>query len=159
MNTKNEESNNLIIRKPSEFGQLLDLIHDEYFDPQEIKYIKSERIIEIPYRRIFHGGQSNVIKNRLLSKELEVDVLRCLLRIKHVESYEFTDKAGFGEYSFNELQFDEKSNQLIFIGCEPWELRINIAEILIENEELGYRGKARIKEGLFWESHSGKTYD
>ena len=159
MNTKNEESNNLIIRKPSEFGQLLDHIHDEYFDPQDIKYIKSERIIEIQYRRIFHGGQSHVIQNRLLRKKLEVDVLRCLLRIKHVESYEFTYKADFGEYSFNELQYDAKSNQLIFIGCEPWELRINITEILIENEELGYRGKAKIKKGLLAESHSGKTYD
>ena len=139
----------LIINKAEKLNQLNKIINNEKFDLTDIRYNKSYKILEIPYQRIFHEGPSRIIKNWIIRKVVEVDILQCLLKIKNVEKYEIADKADIGVYSFNKLIFDEKSKQLIFACNEPCELRLEVSGIHIENEELEYRGKARITRGLF----------
>jgi len=147
------------IKTPDEFNHLLDYIHDEFFEVEDIKYDETKKILEIPYRRIFHNGPSRVIRNWIIFKTIEVDVLRCLLKIRNVERYEITDKAHIGAYSFNDLKYDKESKQLIFECCEPCEIRVKISAINIEYEELEYRSKAKITQGFPWDSNNSRIYD
>lgn len=155
----NKKFTKLTIKNPDEISRLLDYLHDEFFEIEDIKYDETKRILKIPYRRIFHNGPSRVIRNWIIGRTIEVDVLRCLLRIKNTEKYEITDEAHIGVYSFNSLKYNKESKQLIFTCCEPCELRVNISEINIEYEELEYRSKARITQGFCWDSNSSKIYD
>ena len=147
----------LSVSSPHEFGKLLDLIHDEFFDLDEVKYDAEQGVVEIPYRRIFHGGRARTVKNRWLYRVVEVDVLRCILRVRNVENLEIRDDARIGSYAFNTLTYDETTGELLFECCEPCTLRMKVSGLAIENEELGYRGKARITQGLFWDSNTGKV--
>ena len=103
--------NKLIISNKEEFGQLLNIIQSEKFNLTDIKYNENYKVLEIPYRRIFHEGPSRKIKDRIIYSEVEVDVLRCMLRIRNVKKYEITDKADIGIYSFSNLKI--KSSHIL----------------------------------------------
>ncbi|MFC1736160.1 hypothetical protein ACFL1X_08585 [Candidatus Hydrogenedentota bacterium] len=142
-----------------EFDQLLGLIHDENFELDQVRYDANQELVEIPYRRIFHEGPSRTIKNRWIYRVVEIDVLRNILRVRNVKNLEIVDKARIGCYSFNYLKYGETTGELVFECCEPCQLRLMVSDIDMENEELGYRGKARIVQGLFWDANTNKVYD
>ena len=57
----------LIITKAEQLDELMSLIHDEYFELDDISYQGNLKVVQIPYRRIFHNGQSqyNMFRNYL----------------------------------------------------------------------------------------------
>ncbi|OGC05277.1 hypothetical protein A3H09_01935 [Candidatus Falkowbacteria bacterium RIFCSPLOWO2_12_FULL_45_13] len=144
----------------SKLSAVNDVLHDEYFDLDDIKHDKDRSMIEIPFRRIFHyHSPPRIIKWRIFWKIGEVDVLRCLLQIASAKKYKVIDKSRIGTFSFNGLEYDQKSNRITIITHEDCRMEINVSDLLIEYTELEYRGKARITYGLFWESSSGKVYE
>ena len=143
-----------------QLGSLNDLIHDEYFELDDITYNKERGLVEIPFRRIFHGQQPlRIIRRKWFSRVGEVDVLRCFLRVGEVQHYEVIDKAKIGIDSFNTVEYVPVSNSLIFECCVGCELRLTVSRLSIEYVEVEYRGKARITYGLFWESNDGTVYE
>ena len=147
----------LRVTSASQLEELNSLIHDEYFDLDDVRFHKDQKIVEIPYRRIFHDGPSRLIRSWFIFKTVEVDVIRALLTIRNVEEYTFKDSAGIGTFSFNTISHD--GTTLLFECCEPLELRIVVSQIDIESRDIETRSKARITHGLFWSSSSSKIYD
>ena len=80
-------------------------------------------------------------------------MLRCLIRIGHVEQFDIIDKSQIGTYSFNVVEHVAGSNSLTFECCEECKLRLTISGLSIEYREVEYRGKARITYHLFGESN------
>ena|SRR3989338_7069882 len=150
---------NLHINDIAQLNSLNDVIHDEYFCLDDIKQDKN--ILEIPFRRIFHGNNPpRIVKRGLLSKVGEVDVLRCILKVNNVEKYDFSfDKSRIGTYSFNAVQYNSESKVLTFHANEACDLNITISAISIEYVEIEYRGTARIRYWIFGESSNSKIYE
>lgn len=147
----------LIVTKWEDISQILDVIHDEYFDLDAIKFDHSDRVLEIPYRRIFHDCPGKLIRNWLVFKTYEVDVIHSKLTIRNVEEYSANDRSHIGTYSFNRLSYTDGT--LLIESNEDLDLRMVVPSINIESRDLEIRGKARIREGLFWDSSESKFYE
>lgn len=140
-----------------EFPKLLDLMHDEFFSLEDVRFDPQGHLVEVPYRRIFHEDPGRVIRNWLIFRTHEVDVIRSMLTVRHVQDWSFVDKAQVGTYSFNTLSYDQ--GVLLIECCPVLELRMVVTKLEIESRDLEIRGKARITHGFFWESNTGKVYE
>lgn len=144
----------------SQIDWINEVIHDEYFDLDDVKHEGHRNTLTIPFRRIFHyHSPPQIIKCRILWKIGEVDVLRCLLQIGDVQKYEVIDKSRIGTFSFDGLEYDKGSNRITIFAHEDCRIEIDVSGLFITYTELEYRGKARITYGLFWESATGKVYE
>ena len=148
----------LKVTNPQEIGKLISLIHDEYFDVNDIKYHREQGIVEIPYRRIFHKGPRRTVCNWLFYIVQEVDVIRAKMLIHHVEEFKVNDPDKIGTYSFNDVDYDPDSSTLLLDSNTNLEFRMKVSQILIESQDLEMRGKSRISFFFFAESTSGKVY-
>jgi hypothetical protein len=146
----------LRITSANELEKLNALIHDEYFDLSDVTFSKDRRVVEIPYRRTSHDGPHRTVRNWLIFKTVEVDIIRAVLTIHNVQEYTFKDSARIGTFSFNTVSYDGRV--LRFECCEPLELRMAVSNINIERRDIEIRGKARITHGLFWSADSGRVY-
>ncbi len=147
----------LVVTSADDLRSLIGLIHDEHFDLDDVSFLKDQGLVTIPYRRIFHGHPGRMIRNWLIFRTYEVDVIRSLLTIRNVEEYTFDDRSHIGTYSFNTVSH---SNGVLLIKCcEDLDLRMVVSKIEIESRDLEIRGKARITHGLFWSSNTVKVYD
>ncbi|KPK83488.1 MAG: hypothetical protein AMJ81_08150 [Phycisphaerae bacterium SM23_33] len=151
------EGTRLDVTSPDRLDALMDIVHDEAFELDDVTFSPQQGIVEIPYRRIFHGAPSRTIRNWLIFKDIEVDVVRAMLRIHHVSDFSFEDTERIGTYSFNIISYDGR--QLKIVCCEPLELKMTVSRLFIQSRYLGVRGKARIRQGLFWESWRSQVYD
>jgi len=147
----------LKITDKHQLEELNGLIHDEFFDLDNVSFHKDQRIVEIPYRRIFYDGPSRLIRNWFIFQTVEVDVIRALLTIRNAEDYSFKDSARIGTFSFNKISYD--GTVLLFECNESLELRMLVSQIDIESRDIEVRGKARITRGFLWETTSSKVYE
>jgi len=136
---------------------LVDLIHDEYFDLDDVSFSEGDGTVTIPYRRVFHGHPGRLIRKWLLWRTHEVDVIRSVLTIRNVQHYEPDDRSCIGTYSFNTVSYESGT---LLIACDPnLDLRVVVPKIIIESRDLEIRGRARITHGLFWEANTSKAYE
>ena len=147
----------LVITKAGQLDKLIGLIHDEYFELDDISYQNNDKVLQIPYRRIFHDGPRRLIRNLLLWKTFEVDVIRSVITVKNVDDYIFKDSAKIGRYSFNAVSYEKDYLQF---DCEPdLKLRMKVSGIEIESRDVEVKGKSKYTEGLFWSCETGRVYD
>ena len=147
----------LIITSTEHLDELIGLLHDEHFNLNDIKHIKDQQVVEIPYRRMFHEGARRVIRNIFGIKRIEVELIRSLLIIRNVKDYEYDDRAQIGTYSFNTIKYNR--NKLQIICCEDLELNMVVSELKIESRDVEVKGKTRITKGWFWDSYTGEVYE
>lgn len=151
------KKNVLVIAETNQFNELIELVHDEYFELADVKYTAEQNMVQIPYRRIFHEGPLRLIRNLFILKTYEVDVIRSVLTIRNVKKLDIQDTAQIGTYSFNTIFY--KDNDLYF-RCEPGlELKMMVSQIAIESRDVEIKGKSRVTHGLFWSSDTGRIYD
>ncbi len=149
----------IIATNTDELHQVGERIHDEHFDPEEVRHNEKAGTLDIPFRRIFHDGPRRMVKNRLIYRVDEVDVLRCSLRFLNVITYRLDDRTRIGSLSLNRFLWDEKRGLLTLQCCEDCGFSIHMSELHAEYREIEYRGKARITNGFFWDCNSSEVYD
>lgn len=151
------QKNPLRITEARQLEDLNGLIHDEFFELDDVRFQKDRKIVEIPYRRIFYDGPRRLVRNWFIFKTVEVDVIRALLTVRNVQEYTYKDSARIGTFSFNTVTYD--GTVLLFECCEPLQLRMFVSKLDVESQDTGVRGKARITQGFLWDSYSGKVYE
>ncbi len=97
-----------------------------------------------------------VVRNWLLFRTFEVDVIRSILTIHNVEDYTYKDSAMIGTFTFNKISY--KDNALLIECCQSLELRMAISDIEIESCDVEIKGKSRISCFLLVEISTGKVY-
>ncbi len=146
----------LVVTTVKDLDSLVGLIHDEYFSLDDVTFSADQGVVTIPYRRIFHGHSGRMIRNWLIARTYEVDVIRSRLIIRNVEDYSVEDRAHIGTYSFNTVSHSD--GVLLFRCNEDLDLRIVVPKLEIESRDLEVRGKARINYGFLWDSTTGIVY-
>ncbi len=155
-----KEFKSIVVTDPRQLDELLCTIHDEFFELDEVRYHPEQGTLDIPYRRVFHDGPARTVRQWIIYTVKEKDVIRSRIRIYDVEEYEVQDLARINTYSFNTLQYDSNTSEII-IWCDPkLRLRVRVSEFKIESQDLEVNGKTRIAYLFFvMESYSGKVYD
>ena len=146
-----------VITNPEHLESIVALIHDEFFVLDDVSFSKDEGIVHIPYRRILHNHPGKLVRNWIISKTYEVDVIRSELTFYNVREYTINDRSHIGTYSFNTILYYD--GVLTIKCCEDINLRMLVSNVKIENRDLEIKGKARISRSIFWASNNSKVYD
>jgi hypothetical protein len=134
----------LEVKSPDQIKDLNHLIHDEWFDIDQIQIDTINKEVTLPYRRKFHEGPRKTIRNWIIYTLKETDVIRSELRIRHANHCIIKDDAKIGRYTFNVAEYDE-INSRVLIHCEPnLKIRVDVSELQIKSEDIELTGKARI---------------
>jgi len=136
---------------------IVGVIHDEFFELDDVSFSKEQGVVSIPYRRMFHGHPGRMVRNWLIYRTYEVDVIRSMLTIRNAKEYTINDRSHIGTYSFNTISHD--NGALLIKCCEDLDLRLLVSEIEIESRDLEVKGKARISKLFSMESYTGTVYD
>ena len=145
----------LTVTRSEEIKLLLDLVHDEFFELDDIAYDSEKKILDIPFARCFHWQNYRKVREWLLWRVYEVSVLRCLLRVHAVSEYKLLDSEKVGRYDFNLIRFYDGPSVIEFETCIPLKFTAKVSELRLEYFEIGYSGKARVSFGWLpipWES-------
>jgi hypothetical protein len=120
------------------------LIHDQYFDPEEIVLDEERGTLTIPFE--FEDTTREEIVDRTWrgrKKRARVPLLKGLLTIAAVTDWELKDTQGVGTYDFNELHYDEGRNRLQVVTNIPLELSVAVSrvDVTVEltDEHVGFR--------------------
>jgi hypothetical protein len=121
------------------------ILHDETFELDGIEHDVAAQTITIPVRRQFHGGPEQIIDSGLVWKTYEKEWLRSRLTIRDVRSWKAEHDQGINNYSF--CSWHVFNGQLVIECNEALVLTFNIGRVDVKLEDLGFKGKARIKRG------------
>lgn len=123
---------------------LNNLIHDEWFDLDSVQFSPDQGQVTLPYRRKFHGNPARTVRNWLIYKIKEVDLIQAQLRVFNVLDFSIDDQENLNTYSFNLAEYDPDTSTLN-IYCTPGlKLRMEISAIHIESQDLEISGTAKI---------------
>lgn len=122
------------IQDPRQIPVILDLIHDCWFDVDDIICDRETSILSIKFKREM-GDRRRVLKNFWLVKKLEVPLIECFLKFYHVKSYRIRDTEHVGIYDFNELKYDHHLKRIDIITGVPIDIKIYVEMFEISVEE------------------------
>ena len=134
----------LVVESPGQINDLNDLIHDEWFDVDHIKFDQKNKKVILPYRRKFHSGPAKTIRNWLIYTIKEKDVIRSELRIHNVIDFKMSDPEQLGRYTFNIAEYDPADSLLVIHGEPSIKINVAVSSLLIVSEDIEIAGKARI---------------
>jgi len=147
----------VVVTSADALDSVIRLIHDEHFELDEVSFSKDQGVVTIPYRRMFHGNPGRLIRNWLICRTYELDVIRSILTIRNVQEYDVDDRSHIGTYSFNTMSYDNGS--LLIRCCEDCDLRMVTPKLEIESRDLEVKGKSRVTHGFLWEASTGEVYE
>ena len=147
----------VVVKSVDALDSVIGMIHDEHFELDEVSFSEEQGVVTIPYRRMLYGNSGRLIRNWLICRTYELDVIRSILTIRNVQEYEVDDRPHIGTYSFNTISYDNGS--LLIRCCEDCDLRMVASKLEIESRDLEVKGKSRVTCGLFWESSTGHVYE
>lgn len=104
--------------EPSALDVVTDVIHDAWFDVDEVTFEDGQ--VRVPFT-----------VRRAIFRSAEPDAPRSSLLIRHVTALDLEDTQGIGRYDFNRLRFDENAGRLSIDSGIP--LRF---EMLVEDLEV-----------------------
>jgi len=122
----------LRIDNPNDLDAVHDLIHDCYFDVDDIAFDAPSSVLSFRFRRtVIRGGHwwKDFISTSKMSPAIE-----CFLRIHHVESYLIKDTQKIGTYGFNVLDYDSPTHCIAVRAGVPIDIRVFVRDFLISVE-------------------------
>jgi hypothetical protein len=123
-------SDRTTIKDPGQIPVILDVIHDCWFDVDDLLFNPETSILSIKFRREI-WDQRRLLKKIWLWKKVEIPIFECFLKFHHVKSYTVNDTERVGMYDFNELEYDPKSQRISITTGVPIDV-----EIMVENFEI-----------------------
>ena len=122
----------LSINNPKDLHAVHDLIHDCYFDIDEIAFDRSSSVLSFRFRRLVTKGKfwwRDIISTSKMRPAIEG-----FLRIHHVDSYSVADTQKVGTNSFNVLTYDPSARCVLVQGNVPMDIRILVHQFEVSVE-------------------------
>ena len=120
-------SKTIVATKQSELSNIVDSIHDCFFDIGSVRFDAADKTVTIPFRRDRTGFTA-----RALGAGDE-----CLLIIGTVESFSLEDRIGVRYYDFNEIEFDSARRVLTIKTGMPLDFTVKVEVIQLSIKETG----------------------
>ena len=124
----------LVIKNYRRIPAILDIIHDCWFDVDDIVHDPEALTLSIRFgREMFE--RSRVVERRYLLSRKEVPVAECFLKIHHVTDYSVRDTERVGLYDFNEIEYDPNLKRLRITTGIPIDIQMTLDKFEVEVEE------------------------
>jgi hypothetical protein len=122
----------LSINDPADLHAINDLIHDCYFDIEEIAFDRSSSVLSFRFRRLITKGK--LWWRDIISASKMRPATEGFLRIHHVDSYSVDDTQKLGTNSFNVLTYDLSAKRVLVQGNVPMNITIFVHQFEISVE-------------------------
>ncbi|MDP2939496.1 MAG: hypothetical protein Q8O13_05420 [Candidatus Omnitrophota bacterium] len=136
---------NIVINNPEEINKIVGLIHDEWFEKDDVKFNASLASLEIKLKRE-NQADKRIIKRILFMKKLSVPIVESILRISNVDHYQIEDTANIGRYDFNEIKYDVMGKIVSITSGFPLIINAKVKKFEVSLDDTG----KVIEEKTFW---------
>jgi len=128
---------------PEDLFLIHELIHDCWFELDDINLEASAGVLEIMFTRpaVERGREVGRI---LFLKRVQMPFVKCILRIYQVEHYEVEDTQHVGQYDFNELRYDPIAHKVVIDTGIPLRFEVKVREFEVAVEETDTVVKERL---------------
>jgi hypothetical protein len=109
----------MTITSPNQLGDLLDLVHDRWFDAERVALDKERKAVVIHLEE----------KKANLARGLKDGIS---LVINNAEALAVNDTEKVRDYDINEIKFDAASGRLIITGGIPITIEVKVTALNIE---------------------------
>lgn len=135
-------------RKPEDLAAVNDVIHDCWFDKDDVRMDLETATLTIRFIRPSpERGKS--VGGRGLLKEREIPHLESFLRVHHVRDWILEDTEGVGFYDFNEVRFDPQEHRIEITTGVPLKIAILVEQLDLEAEVTEVVTKVTSRRSLF----------
>jgi hypothetical protein len=111
---------------PDKLGSLVDLVHDQWFDLEQITYDPVRGEVAIPFA--YRGVEDARADRKHLIPRMRVPVYQAMLRVRNVTALEIKDTERIGTYEFNTVSY-ELNGILRIHGTIPLEVVMHVTEL------------------------------
>jgi hypothetical protein len=121
----------LKITSPDGLGSVHDMIHDCFFDVEDISFDPTTSVLSFRFRRPASGHSwSNFVAGSTTSPAIAY-----YLRIHHVESYSINDTRKIGTYDFNVLKYNTSTRCITVLTNIPIDIQIIVRDFELSVEQ------------------------
>lgn len=138
---------NINIKSPKEIKSILNVIHDCWFNINDVIFDSSSGILTIKFGREMID-KKEIIGKRWFLKRIKIPIVECILKIYNVKDYSIRDKAHVETYDFNELNYDSKLKQIHISTGFPVDIEIMVDDFEVSVEETGKVLKEKLSLSL-----------
>ena len=96
---------------PAQLSPVLDMIHDRWFDKDDITFDPEVAELRIPFRSEVPERKQVTARIGPITKT-EFPLVTGVLTIHHVLSYRIEDEAQVGTYDINRIEYDPEENRV-----------------------------------------------
>ncbi|PIQ86895.1 MAG: hypothetical protein COV74_02955 [Candidatus Omnitrophica bacterium CG11_big_fil_rev_8_21_14_0_20_45_26] len=127
----------IIIQEPRELNYIHELIHDQWFNVDQVTFHKetSKLLIKLAERngKRRRGNLSRIINS--LSRKSKSAVCERNLTIHYVNDYHIKDSEKVGLYDINQIKYDQNKSHLSITTGIPLEFTVTVSRFELVYEE------------------------
>ncbi len=116
------------ITKGSDLTRINEVIHDYWFDLDDVTFNEAVAILEIRFSRPSVEAHTPA-RGWSLLRRIEIPYVESFLRIHHVQRWALEDTQRIGSYDFNELRFDVTNHRIQVTTGVPLYLSANVERL------------------------------
>jgi hypothetical protein len=134
-----------IAKQPSELRQINYLIHDYWFNVEEILFDPQLGVVTIPFERPAHDGASSTGLAGVF-RGVEAPYYQYFLKIYHVRAWHVEDRQHVELYDFNEVVYEPDAKLVKITTGIPIHLAAEVKELDIRVEQTGRMVATRVRQ-------------
>lgn len=123
----------MTIAGPEELHLVHDIIHDCFFDVDDIRFDSEQSTLTFRFRRPISSDRIKLKDFVYTSKSRPT--VECFLTIYNVKSYSISDTENVGTYDFNVLDFDPLKHCLTIGTNVPIDIKLEVRDFRISVEQ------------------------
>lgn len=127
-------SEKIIIKRQDESIKIFDIIHDCWFDLNDITYNQDPSELIIKFEKEIVEKCISDSRKKCFLKMHKNPIVECFLEFHDVINYELMDDEKIGRYDFNTLEFDDEKKVIRVLTGVPLDFLIEVNNFKITVE-------------------------
>ena len=136
------------IQDYNQMSLILDIIHDCWFDLDDINYYPEESLLVIKFERelicegVLEGGG-------IFFKRVRIPTIECLLNFYHVRNFVINDTEKVGRYDLTGIEYQADLKRLFINTGIPLDIMLEVEQFEVVVEETDRVISTRTRSSLF----------
>lgn len=127
----------------AELNRINELIHDYWFDLEDVTFDEATSAVQIRFLRP-RLGPAEKSSGWSLFRRVDVDYVGSFLRIAQVRSWALEDTERIGSYDFNELRYDQAAHRIqiatgiplgFHVDVEALDVSVLVTDTVVKTEK------------------------
>lgn len=110
-----------------ELGNIIDIIHDCFFNLDEIHFDQTNQVLRIPFNKDVY--EERELLSGIILKKVKIPVKKYFLEIHNVKDYLINDSEQVGDYDFETILYNPEFNTLTIQTNIPLTFKIVVKSL------------------------------